>query len=102
MCSAELVPCFILTYFNISRSRSKLLCKQNVSKNVENFTKKSLMESLCNNLTSCRPRVCKCIKIESTLQVFSSDFCEISQSSYLQNNREWLLVDVGWFMEKIL
>ena len=31
---------FILTYFNISISRSQLLCKKNVWKNFANFTKK--------------------------------------------------------------
>ena len=32
--------CFILTYFNIIRSRSQLLFKINVSKDFANFTKK--------------------------------------------------------------
>ena len=32
--------CFILTYFNIGKSRSQLLCKKYLSKNSVNFTKK--------------------------------------------------------------
>ena len=31
--------CFILTYFNMSRSRSQLLFKKNLFKNFTNFTK---------------------------------------------------------------
>ena len=42
--------CFILTYFNISRSRSQLLCQINVSKDFANFTKKIFVEVLFKKL----------------------------------------------------
>ena len=81
--------CFILTYFNISRRRSQLLCRKMIRKVLQ-----TLPKNLCWSpfLTSYRPRVYNYIEIESPAQVFSSDFCEISGSSILQKNCERLLL----------
>ena len=69
--------CFILKYFYISRRRSQLLCKKNVSKMFANFTPQ---KNLCWSpiLTICRPKTSNCIKIESPAQMFFPNFCEIS------------------------
>ena len=92
----QLVTYFLfLTYlFNISRSRSRLLCK----KCIDNFCKLYRQKSLCWGpiLTSCRPKACNCIKINSPAQAFFSNFCEISQ-----NNCEWLLLVVEWCYGKV-
>ena len=58
---------------------------------LQTLPKKCFLKSF---LTSCRPRACNCIKIESPAEVFSFDFSEISQNSLLQNNRGRLLPDV--------
>ena len=71
--------CFILTHFNISRSRSQLLCKNMYRKFLQILPPKNLFLSLF--LTSCRPKAWNCIKIESPAQVFFSNFCEISENS---------------------
>ena len=84
--------CFILTYFNIIGSRSQLLCKKMYRKVFQALPPRNLCWSPF--LTSCRPKACNCIKIESSAQVFFSNFCEISQNSLLQNNRERLLLVV--------
>ena len=53
--------CFIIIYFNISRSRSQLLCKK---KSIENFCKLYNQKNLCWSpfLTSCRPKAWNCIR----------------------------------------
>ena len=89
-----------LTYlFNISRSRSRLLCE----KCIENFCKLYRQKTLCWGpiLTSCRPKACNCIKIKSPVQALSSNFCETSQNNFLQNNREQLLLVVEWCYGKL-
>ena len=45
-------------------------------------------------LSSCRPITCDFVKIEGPVQVFCCEFCEISQSNFMQNNFERLLLDV--------
>ena len=91
--------CFILTHFNISRSRSQLLCKNMYRKFLQILPPKNLFLSLF--LTSCRPKAWNCIKIESPAQVFFSNFCEISENSLLQNNREQLLLVFSWYYGKM-
>ena len=81
--------CLILTYFNIDRSCSQLLCKKKYIYKFCKLYKKNFF--LSPFLTNCRPRTCNCIKIGNPAQVFSSDFGEISQNSLLQNNRGMLL-----------
>ena len=56
-------------------------------------SKKSLFESFFKGLN---PKACNCIKIESPAKVIFSNFCEMSQNSFLQNNRERLLLVVEW------
>ena len=91
--------CFILTYFNISRNRSQLLCKKCIDK----FCKLHHQKTLCWSplLTSCRPKACNCINIKNPAQELFSNFCEISQNNLLQNNREWLLLLVERYNGKI-
>ena len=52
-------------------------------------------------LTSCSPRAWNCIKVDSSAQVLFSNFCEISQNSFLQNNGERLLLVVDWCSGKM-
>ena len=56
------------------------------------------LPSLCCSpfVTSCRPKSCNCVKIETPTQVFFSNLCEFSQNSLLQNNREELLLIIEW------
>ena len=65
--------CFILAYFNISRTRLQLL-KTMYRKSLE-----TLPKNLCWSpfLTSCRPRACNSIKIESPALVFATGFSKI-------------------------
>ena len=55
----------------------------------------------CHFVTSCRPKSCNCVKIETPAQVFFSNFCEFSQNSLLQINREELLLIIEWWYGKI-
>ena len=91
---------FILTYLNISRSRSQLLCK----KCIEKICKlcKQRTPTWSSFLTSCRPKACNCIKTKSTAQVLFSNYCEISQNNLLHNNRERLPLVVECVMEKYI
>ena len=59
---------------------------------------KLFLKTLCCSLviTSCKFRACSYIEIDSPAQVFLFDFCEISQNSLLQNNRERLLLETEW------
>ena len=57
---------------------------------------KTLPSLCCSHfVTSCRPKSCNCVKIETPAQVFFSNFCEFSQNSLLQINREEYILEMN-------
>ena len=59
-------------------SRPEVFCKKGVLKNFAKFSRKHLCQSLFFN----KVEACNVIKIEALAQVFSIEFCEISEDTF--------------------
>ena len=66
-------------------SRPNVFCKKGAFKNFTKFTGKHLRQSLfLNKVAGLKPQACNFIKKETLAQVFSCEFCEISQNTFLE------------------
>ena len=64
-------------------SRPEVFCKKDVLRNFAKLTEKHLCQSLFfNKGAGLRPKACIFIKKETPAQVFSSEFCEMSKSTF--------------------
>ena len=70
----------------------QVLHKKEVPKNFATFTRMYRYRSPF--LSSCRAINCNFVKIEGPVQLFCSEFCQISQNNFIQNNFERLFLDV--------
>ena len=66
----------------IRGSRPEVFCRIGVLRNFAKFTGKHLCQSLFfNKVTGLRPLACNFIKKEALAQVFSCEFCKISENT---------------------
>ena len=67
-----------------SSSRPEVFCKKFILKNFAKFTGKHLCQGLFfNKVAGLRPHACNSIKKETPALVFSCEFCEISNNTFL-------------------
>ena len=96
--TAEARQPFIGVLYRSSHQRCSIII--GVLKNSGKFTRKHLCKSLFSNrVTDLRPATF--IKKEALAQVFSSEFCEISKNTFLQNTSGRLLLFVKKLFWKI-
>ena len=82
----------------------QVLYKKDVLKNFTNFT--TMYRYRSPFLSNWKPITCNFVKIESPVEVFCCEFCEISRDKFMQNNFEPLLLDVKrccrkWIVQKL-
>ena len=67
----------------IKNSQPEVFCQKGVFKNLANFTRKHLCQSIFfNNAAGLRPEAYNFIKKETLAQVFSCEFCEIFKNTF--------------------
>ena len=89
-------------YFNVGNIQKQSptgVLKKDFLKNLANFTRKRLFRS--HFLSSCRLRPCSFIEKEIPTQVFSCEYCEISQNNFLQNTALKTASDIDRCLKKI-
>ena len=64
-------------------SRPEVFCEKGVLRNFAKFTGKHLRQSLfLNKVAGLRPEVCNFVEKETLVQVFSCEFCKISENIF--------------------
>lgn len=82
----------LYNYFLKENTCSKMLYKIGVLKRFTKHTPKRLYQSLDFNKGSCRPGAWEFVTNETSLQVFSYKFCQVSKNKFFIKHLRWLLL----------